>query len=162
MLKRRKASSGMWRHVNRRFRRKCHSVIQLLTIFYSRGIFCTLKMESARFSEPSVLTRPTRRHVPKDGNLHSHLCENLKSYNVKMDFNTRRSSTWNWQLYERQSQPLQLLSFNYVKAFACFGPCRPSPEGAQSTMIKCLTDIIPLELINFFYTQRENHSLHLL
>jgi hypothetical protein len=31
-------------------------------------------------SETLVFTRPTRRHIPEDGTLHSHCRENLKSY----------------------------------------------------------------------------------
>jgi hypothetical protein len=33
-----------------------------------------------------VLTRSTWRNIPEDGILHSHLHENLKSYNIKYDF----------------------------------------------------------------------------
>jgi hypothetical protein len=44
--------------------------------------FSTLKMEGIRSSETSVDTRSTRRHIPEDGILHSHRCENLKSYIV--------------------------------------------------------------------------------
>jgi hypothetical protein len=36
-------------------------------------------MEAIRFSEMSVLTRVTLRHVPEDGILRSHRHENLKS-----------------------------------------------------------------------------------
>jgi hypothetical protein len=43
--------------------------------------FSTLKMEAIRFPETSVHTTTTRRHIPEDGNLHSHRRENLKSYN---------------------------------------------------------------------------------
>jgi hypothetical protein len=42
--------------------------------------FSTLKMEMIRSSETSVHTRSTQRHIPEDGILHSHCCENLKSY----------------------------------------------------------------------------------
>jgi hypothetical protein len=42
--------------------------------------FCTLKMEVIRSSETSVHTRYTWRHIPEDGILHSHRCENLRSY----------------------------------------------------------------------------------
>jgi hypothetical protein len=42
--------------------------------------FSTLKMEAIRSAETSVHTRSTRRHIPEDGILHSHRCENLKSY----------------------------------------------------------------------------------
>jgi hypothetical protein len=37
-------------------------------------------MEAIRSSETSVHTRFTRRHIPENGILHSHRCENLKSY----------------------------------------------------------------------------------
>jgi hypothetical protein len=33
-----------------------------------------------RFGGTSIHTRTTRRHIPEDGILHSHRCENLKSY----------------------------------------------------------------------------------
>jgi hypothetical protein len=37
-------------------------------------------MVEIRYSETSVHTRSARRHVPEDRILHSHRCENLKSY----------------------------------------------------------------------------------
>jgi hypothetical protein len=42
--------------------------------------FSTLKIEAICSSEKSVYTRPTRRHIPEDGILHSRRCEHLKSY----------------------------------------------------------------------------------
>jgi hypothetical protein len=39
----------------------------------------TLKMEAIRSSKTSVDTRSTQLHIPENGILHSHLCENLKS-----------------------------------------------------------------------------------
>jgi hypothetical protein len=50
--------------------------------FLTRGYF-TLKMEAIRSSRTSVHTRSTLRHIPEDGVLHSHCCENLKSYNAR-------------------------------------------------------------------------------
>jgi hypothetical protein len=35
-----------------------------------------------RFGGTSVHTRSTERHIPEDGILHSHRCENLESYNI--------------------------------------------------------------------------------
>jgi hypothetical protein len=37
-------------------------------------------IEAIRFSETSVLTRATQRHIVEDGILHSHRRENLKYY----------------------------------------------------------------------------------
>jgi hypothetical protein len=37
-------------------------------------------MEAIRSSEKSVHTRSTLSHIPEDGLLHSHRCENLKPY----------------------------------------------------------------------------------
>jgi hypothetical protein len=43
-------------------------------------IVVTLMMEALLFSEMLTFTRATRRNIPKDGILHSHRRENLKSY----------------------------------------------------------------------------------
>jgi hypothetical protein len=43
--------------------------------------YSTLNMEAIYSSETSVHTRSIRRHIPEeDGILHSHGCENIKSY----------------------------------------------------------------------------------
>jgi hypothetical protein len=42
--------------------------------------FSTLKVEAIHSSETSVHARSSWRHIPEDGILHSHRCENLKSY----------------------------------------------------------------------------------
>jgi hypothetical protein len=56
----------------------------LLTLFLAREFFYT---EDRGDTPPNVGTqnlRPTRLHIPEDGILHSHRCENLKSYNWEL------------------------------------------------------------------------------
>jgi hypothetical protein len=47
---------------------------------FSSLIVFTPKMEAICYSETSVLTRTTRRHIPNDDILQSHRLEHLKSY----------------------------------------------------------------------------------
>jgi hypothetical protein len=57
-----------------------HSAATCSRWFLVRGFFY-LKMEAIRSSETSVqFTGSTRRQIPEDGILHSHRCENLRSY----------------------------------------------------------------------------------
>jgi hypothetical protein len=53
----------------------------------SSSILVTLMTEALRTSETSVLTRVTRRYIQENGILHSHCCENLKSYTVSAYIN---------------------------------------------------------------------------
>jgi hypothetical protein len=62
-------------------------VLQLLVTanLPSSPILVTLMMEAIRSSKMSVLTRATWLHIPEDSILHSHCCENLKSY-ISLNF----------------------------------------------------------------------------
>jgi hypothetical protein len=66
--------------VSRRFGGTYAICSHLLMLVPRSRIFSNLKMEATRSSETSVHTRSTRRHIPENGILQSHRCENIKSY----------------------------------------------------------------------------------
>jgi hypothetical protein len=56
--------------------------LELLTanVVPSSQMLSTMMMEAMNFSEKSVLTRATQRHIPDDGILHSDYRESLKPH----------------------------------------------------------------------------------
>jgi hypothetical protein len=65
----------------------CKNWLDTANVVPSSPNLVALMMEALRSSDMSVLTRVTRRKSPEDGILHSHLRENLKSYNIVLLYN---------------------------------------------------------------------------
>jgi hypothetical protein len=81
---------------NWRTLRTLHSVRWLLdtaSVVPSSPILIILMKEALSSSETSVLTRATRCNNPEDTILHSHRCENLKSYTA-MSLLNERTNIW--------------------------------------------------------------------
>jgi hypothetical protein len=63
---------------------QCVCVLVTVKVVSSLLILSTVKMEGIRSSE--TLVREILRHIPEDGILHSHRCENLISYVLETGF----------------------------------------------------------------------------
>jgi hypothetical protein len=66
---------------------------------FSLEDFSTLKMEATRSSETSVLTRPRRRHFPKDGILHTNKLIPIQIFLLKIsmgNFVSLEKLRWVW------------------------------------------------------------------
>jgi hypothetical protein len=84
--------------INRRFggtcrlhiqdRRNTASVSNRLTLFLSRVILSTLKMEATCSSETSVYNKPIRRHNPEDGILQKTPCLHSKESHSASPYST--------------------------------------------------------------------------
>jgi hypothetical protein len=71
----------------------CRQSVSYCLIFYLSLVMSSLlNMEATRSCETSVYNKPTRRHVPEDGILHSHRRENLKSYTAYFTFQPTANS----------------------------------------------------------------------
>jgi hypothetical protein len=96
----------MWRHV------------VVWTDVLEEGIASIFRVKKSASEEPacsemSVHTRTTRRHIPENGILNSHRCENLES------FNTIDKEVHYWVLFKVTELLFISSQLNFHKIFFC-------------------------------------------
>jgi hypothetical protein len=74
-------------------RRTLRQLLVTANVVPSSPTLVTLMKEALSSSETSVLTRATRRNISEDTILHSHYCENLKSYKVTLLYRKALNAT---------------------------------------------------------------------
>jgi hypothetical protein len=103
----------------------CFSCWLLLMLFLVHRFLSM--MEAKRSSEMSVLTTATWHNIPEDGNLHSHCCENFKSYITGFCFNiwtqdlpeTQKNKTWIFTPAKTSNLHYVIFSIFLLQPFPC-------------------------------------------
>jgi Mg-chelatase subunit ChlI len=107
------------------FLRSVHWLLVTASVVPSSPISCHPDEGGAKFLRNSALTRATRRNIPEDTILHSHRCENLKSYMVMV-------CSWSYQLVFLRNMRQLLVTASVVPS----SPISCHPDEGGTTFLR--------------------------